>query len=131
MSTEIRVPQMGESVVEATVGRWAKREGDAVAVGETLVGLETEKVDTEVAADASGVLERILHREGETVHPGDVLGVIAEDGQAAMPAPPAAQQAPPDDARPAAAAGETSAPPGNTLPARLPRTAIEQPGLRA
>ncbi len=97
MAVEIRVPTLGESVVEATVGRWYKREGDPVAVGELLVGLETEKVNTEVSAEEAGVLERIEHREGETVHPGDVLGVIATTAtQPARPAPtePAAATAP-------------------------------------
>src|SRR5581483_7482680 len=76
VATEIRVPTFGESVVEATVGRWLKREGEAVAVGEPVVELETEKVNSEVAADESGILERILRREGETVQPGDVLALI-------------------------------------------------------
>jgi 2-oxoglutarate dehydrogenase E2 component (dihydrolipoamide succinyltransferase) len=78
MPWEIRVPLLGESVVEATVGRWLKQEGDPVAVGEPLVELETEKVNTEVPADEAGILERILRHEGETVRPGDVLGIITE-----------------------------------------------------
>jgi len=94
---EISVPMLGESVLEATVGRWLKEEGQPVTAGEVLVELETEKVNAEVAADRAGVLERIVHREGETVHPGDVLAVIREgDG----PAPPAG--AAPAEARPAA-----------------------------
>jgi 2-oxoglutarate dehydrogenase E2 component (dihydrolipoamide succinyltransferase) len=76
VATEIRVPEFGESVVEATVGRWLKGEGDAVAVGEPVVELETEKVNSEVAADESGVIERVLRQEGETVRPGDVLALI-------------------------------------------------------
>src|SRR5437868_15362735 len=77
MPVEVRVPAMGESVVEATIGRWLKQEGEPVTVGEALVELETDKVNTELPADDSGVLERILRREGETVKPGDVLGTIA------------------------------------------------------
>ncbi|MBI4493105.1 MAG: 2-oxoglutarate dehydrogenase complex dihydrolipoyllysine-residue succinyltransferase [Chloroflexi bacterium] len=97
MPAEIRVPPLGESIVEATVGRWLKREGEPVAVGEPVVVLETEKVSTEVAADEAGGLERILRREGETVRPGDVLGTIALRAAAAppAPAPPAARPAPP------------------------------------
>src|SRR5438876_10789251 len=85
MPVEVRVPQLGESVVEATVGSWLKREGDQVAAGEPLVQLETEKVNVEVAAERAGVLERIAHKEGDTVAPGDVLATLA-DGQAAPPA---------------------------------------------
>jgi len=76
MATEIKVPSLGESVVEATVGRWLKREGDPVKVGETLVELETDKVNLEVSADAAGTLEKITRREGETVSIGDVLGTL-------------------------------------------------------
>jgi len=76
MPIEVRVPVLGESVVEATVGAWLKREGEAVDAGESLVQLETEKVNVDVAADQAGVLGQISRREGETVHPGDVLAVI-------------------------------------------------------
>jgi 2-oxoglutarate dehydrogenase E2 component (dihydrolipoamide succinyltransferase) len=97
MSVEVRVPQLGESVVEATVGSWLKREGDQVAAGEPLVQLETEKVNVEVAAERAGVLERIAHQAGDTVAPGDVLATLAE-GQSAAPAssaPAADRQAAP------------------------------------
>ncbi|MDR7415050.1 MAG: 2-oxoglutarate dehydrogenase complex dihydrolipoyllysine-residue succinyltransferase [Armatimonadota bacterium] len=73
---ELVVPQMGESVLEATVARWLKREGERVEVGEAVVELETEKVNVEVGAEMAGVLARIVRREGETVRPGEVLGVI-------------------------------------------------------
>jgi 2-oxoglutarate dehydrogenase E2 component (dihydrolipoamide succinyltransferase) len=85
MPVDVRVPTLGESVVEATVGAWLKHEGDAVEAGETLVQLETEKVNVDVAADASGVLGKIQHQEGETVAPGDVLAVL--DDAAAAPSP--------------------------------------------
>src|SRR5262245_6473226 len=78
MPVEVRVPQLGESVVEATVGTWLKREGDRVAAGEALVQLETEKVNVEVAAERAGVLEQIAHPEGDTVAPGDVLAMLAD-----------------------------------------------------
>ncbi|MHB1417031.1 MAG: biotin/lipoyl-containing protein, partial [Chloroflexota bacterium] len=66
MAVEIRVPQLGESVVEATVGKWLKKQGDRVAQGEPVVELETEKVSVEVAAEASGVLASIDQEEGAT-----------------------------------------------------------------
>lgn len=78
MPIEIRVPMLAESVVEATVGRWLKREGERVSVGEPLVELETDKVNAEVPADEAGVLQQILRQEGEVVRPGDVLGVLLE-----------------------------------------------------
>ena len=89
MPTEIVVPALGESVFEATVGRWLKGEGEAVAAGEPVVELETEKVSAQVAAEEAGVLSRILHKEGDTVHPGDVLAVVEAGVPAARPAPAA------------------------------------------
>ena len=84
MATEIRVPNLGESIVEATVGQWFKQAGDAVAADEPLVELETDKVTVEVPAPASGVLAEIAVKSGDTVAVGAVLGTIG-DG-AAMPA---------------------------------------------
>ena len=78
MPTKIIVPELGESVVEATVGPWRKKQGDRVGVGDVLVELETEKVDLEVGAERGGVLARIERKEGEDVKIGDVLGVIEE-----------------------------------------------------
>jgi 2-oxoglutarate dehydrogenase E2 component (dihydrolipoamide succinyltransferase) len=83
MATEIRVPTLGESVVEATVGQWFKQAGDAVSVDEPLVELETDKVTVEVPAPASGVLADIAASAGDTVAVGALLGAIAEgDGNA-------------------------------------------------
>jgi 2-oxoglutarate dehydrogenase E2 component (dihydrolipoamide succinyltransferase) len=79
MTRKITVPQLGESVVEATVGEWHKQEGDPVAVGDILVELETDKVDVEVGAEAAGVLVSIQQQTGADVEIGDVLGEI-EDG---------------------------------------------------
>ena len=79
MAAEIKVPQLGESVVEATVGRWLKGEGDTVEVGDALVELETDKVNMEVPSTAEGTLQRIVKGEGETVGIGDVLAVVDED----------------------------------------------------
>src|SRR6202042_1120778 len=95
---EIRVPTLGESVTEATIGKWFKKAGDAVAVDEPLVELETDKVTIEVPAPAAGVLSDIAAKDGDTVAVGAVLGQIKE-GAGAAPAKaapqPAAQPTPP------------------------------------
>jgi 2-oxoglutarate dehydrogenase E2 component (dihydrolipoamide succinyltransferase) len=87
MPVEVRVPVLGESVVEATVGTWLKHQGDAVEAGEPLVQLETEKVNVDVSADQSGVLASVTADEGATVHPGDVLATIDESAAAPVVAP--------------------------------------------
>jgi 2-oxoglutarate dehydrogenase E2 component (dihydrolipoamide succinyltransferase) len=87
MATEIRVPTLGESVTEATVGQWFKKVGDQVAADEPLVELETDKVTLEVPAPAAGVIEAISVKDGETVGVGAVLGTIAANGAAAKTAP--------------------------------------------
>ncbi|HEU4660413.1 MAG TPA: 2-oxoglutarate dehydrogenase complex dihydrolipoyllysine-residue succinyltransferase [Pseudolabrys sp.] len=86
---EIRVPTLGESITEATVGKWFKHPGDAVAVDEPVVELETDKVTLEVPAPAAGVLSEVAVKEGETVAVGALLGQI-KDGAAAASAKPAA-----------------------------------------
>jgi 2-oxoglutarate dehydrogenase E2 component (dihydrolipoamide succinyltransferase) len=86
MATEIKVPTLGESVTEATVGQWYKKEGDAVARDEPLVELETDKVTIEVPAPVAGRLQSIAVRDGETVNVGALLGLLAE-GQAGTAAP--------------------------------------------
>ena len=86
MATEIRVPVLGESVVEATVGQWFKQPGDAVSADEPLVELETDKVTVEVPAPASGVLSEIVVQQGETVAVGALLGAISDGGGKAKPA---------------------------------------------
>jgi 2-oxoglutarate dehydrogenase E2 component (dihydrolipoamide succinyltransferase) len=78
MSSNIVVPEMGESIVDARIAKWLRQEGDAVSVGEPLVELETDKVDVEVAAPQSGVLASIVHKDGADVKIGDVLGTIEE-----------------------------------------------------
>jgi 2-oxoglutarate dehydrogenase E2 component (dihydrolipoamide succinyltransferase) len=83
MPAKIVVPELGESVLEATVGHWVKKEGDRVNVGEVLVSLETDKVDLEVGAERSGLLAKIERHEGEDVKIGDVLGVIEDAAVAA------------------------------------------------
>lgn len=81
MSIEIIVPEMGESVIEATVRSWLKKEGDYVEAGEALVELETDKVNLEVGAKAAGVLAKIQVGEGQDVKVGDVLGSINADAK--------------------------------------------------
>ena len=83
MAIDITVPQLGESIVEATVVQWFKQEGDPVTTGEPLLELETEKVTLEVNANDSGVLARIERAAGEDVRIGDLLGVLDESGEAA------------------------------------------------
>ncbi|MBN9558554.1 MAG: dihydrolipoamide succinyltransferase, partial [Alphaproteobacteria bacterium] len=78
MSIQITVPAMGESVTEATVARWLKKEGEAVARDEPVVELETDKVSVEVPAPADGAIESISVKEGDTVSVGTILGAIAE-----------------------------------------------------
>jgi 2-oxoglutarate dehydrogenase E2 component (dihydrolipoamide succinyltransferase) len=79
MTANILVPEVGESIVDARVARWLKKAGDSVSAGEPLVELETDKVDVEVAAPKSGVLQSIAHADGADVKIGDVLGVIETD----------------------------------------------------
>ncbi|HEY7035212.1 MAG TPA: 2-oxoglutarate dehydrogenase complex dihydrolipoyllysine-residue succinyltransferase [Thermomicrobiales bacterium] len=78
MPVEIRVPPLGESLVDAVVGQWLKSEGDSVSRGETLVELETDKVNLDVAASEDGVLSRIDKREGDVVTVGEILGIVGE-----------------------------------------------------
>ena len=95
MATEIIVPTLGESVTEATVAKWFKAEGDAVAVDEPILELETDKVTLEVNASTAGTLSEIAAKEGENVEVGALLGMIGEGGAApAKKAEAAAQEAP-------------------------------------
>ncbi len=101
----VKVPQLSESVSEATVLSWHKQEGDAVAVDEVLVEIETDKVVMEVPSPAAGVVGRILHQTGDVVHSDEELCTIAEKAAAAAPAAAAQAQAPAQEsAAPAAAA---------------------------
>ncbi|MFL5196750.1 MAG: 2-oxoglutarate dehydrogenase complex dihydrolipoyllysine-residue succinyltransferase [Microvirga sp.] len=104
MATDIRVPTLGESVTEATIGRWFKKPGEPVKADEPLVELETDKVTLEVNAPTAGVLGDIVAKDGATVAPGAVLGSIVEgDGSGAKPAAPPKASAPPSaPAKPAA-----------------------------
>jgi 2-oxoglutarate dehydrogenase E2 component (dihydrolipoamide succinyltransferase) len=114
MPVDITVPQLGESIVEATVGHWLKGEGDAVTAGEPVVELETEKVNMEVAAPAAGALQGIRRREGDTVGIGDVLATVAEgaeaESQPASASAPSAEREVAVARHPSTAAQATAAP---------------------
>jgi 2-oxoglutarate dehydrogenase E2 component (dihydrolipoamide succinyltransferase) len=113
--TEIRVPTLGESVTEATIGRWFKKAGDAVAVDEPLVELETDKVTIEVPAPSAGTLGEIIAKDGETVAVGALLGEINEGAGGAAAKPAAAP------AKAAAAAAAPAPPPAAAAPAAAPK----------
>src|SRR3954466_9967648 len=108
--TSIKVPPLGESIVEATVSRWLKNEGDAVAPGETLVELETDKITVEVPAMSGGVLTKRAHAEGDIVKVDDLLAELDESGAGAAPAAPAATVAAPAAAPAPAAKAPEAAP---------------------
>jgi 2-oxoglutarate dehydrogenase E2 component (dihydrolipoamide succinyltransferase) len=121
--TEIRVPTLGESVTEATIGKWFKQAGDAVAVDEPLVELETDKVTIEVPAPAAGILSDIAAKDGETVAVGAVLGQI-KDGAGAVPAGRPDQKtesAKPIDAGPEQPKPRPATAPASTKPANAPQ----------
>src|SRR5438477_5523326 len=120
--TEIRVPTLGESVTEATIGRWFKKAGDAVAVDEPLVELETDKVTIEVPAPSAGVLGEIAAKDGDTVAVGALLGMIT-DGAAAPAAKPAA-------AAPAKPAAAPAPAPAAAAPKAVPADAPLAPSVR-
>ncbi len=106
MATEVKVPTLGESVTEATVGTWLKKPGEAVAVDEPIVSLETDKVAVDVPSPVAGTLGDIVAKEGDTVNVGALLATVNE-GAAAAAAPAAAPAAKAEAAAPAPA---TSAP---------------------
>lgn len=116
VSTNVVVPELGESVVEARVAKWLRKEGDRVAAGEPLVELETEKIDLEVSADSPGVLASIKHGEGADVKVGEVLAVL-EPASAGADSPASFGAA-----SPAAAAGRAESPAssGEARPAEAP-----------
>src|SRR4051794_19081371 len=118
--SNIVVPELGESVVEARVARWLKKEGDRVELGEPVVELETEKIDLEVNADRSGVTASIKRQEGEDVKIGELLAVL-EEGAASAPAAAGGDgsrtlEAPAGAAPPAAAAAAEEPPPTPPTP---------------
>src|SRR5438876_7396495 len=108
---DIRVPALGESVTEATIGKWFKKPGEAVAVDEPLVELETDKVTIEVPAPAAGVLGDIAAKDGDTVAVGAVLGQIKEGAAPAAKAAPAASSPAPSRPQPASPQAAPKPPP--------------------
>jgi 2-oxoglutarate dehydrogenase E2 component (dihydrolipoamide succinyltransferase) len=116
MAVEIRVPPLGESLVDAVVGTWLKQEGDSVNRGDSLVELETDKVNLDVTAEEDGVLARIERREGEVVTVGEVLGLVSGSNGASPPA-----------AEPATAASATVPEPAPTPAAETPPIAAPAP----
>jgi 2-oxoglutarate dehydrogenase E2 component (dihydrolipoamide succinyltransferase) len=120
MPVEIRVPPLGESVVEATVGRWSKKEGDSVRKDEVLVELETDKITVEVAAPADGTMGSVRKNEGDTVGVNEVLAVM--EAGAAAPAAQAGAAAPAQAEAQAGAAAPAAAPAASTATAEAPAT---------
>jgi 2-oxoglutarate dehydrogenase E2 component (dihydrolipoamide succinyltransferase) len=133
----IVVPEMGESIVDARIARWFKKEGEPVAVGEPLVELETDKIDIEVSAPQNGILQTIAHGEGADVKIGDVLGSVSDAPQTgAVSAKPTEQAAPasladrsgPSAAAKVAPAPSSAAPTAAVTPAAAaPRAAAAAP----
>ena len=128
MAVEIKVPEMGESVAEATVVRWLKAAGEAVAAGEPLVELETDKVNLEVPSPVAGVLEAQRQGEGATVAVGDLLATVTEGASAPQPASPPPPPAPAATAKSAAAEPAAASPPAPpAAPSVPPEPALPPP----
>ncbi|TYP79582.1 2-oxoglutarate dehydrogenase complex dihydrolipoyllysine-residue succinyltransferase [Paenibacillus methanolicus] len=120
--SEIKVPEMGESITEGTIAKWIAKVGDKVNQGDVLVELETDKVNLEISAEESGVLAEIINQEGETVAVGSIIGRIGEAAAGGAPAPAA-------QAAPAPAAAESAAAPvavAAAAPAAAPAAASNE-----
>ena len=127
-AVDIKVPSVGESVTEATIGKWTKKAGDPVRKDEVLVELETDKVSLEVVSPADGTLAEIKFAEGDTVTPNAVLGVVSE-GAAAPAAPKAA--APKAEAAAEAPKAEAAPAPTAAPPAASGGSVADQRGCRS
>src|SRR5437762_2306192 len=134
-AVDVVMPQMGVSVSEGTITRWAKQVGDSVEADETLLEISTDKVDTEVPSPASGVVTEILVQEGETVEVGTVLARIGGEAggsvPAAVPEPAAAAPEPVAEAPAAPAAPPAPAPVAAEPPAPAPEVAAPAPAAPA
>jgi len=126
MATQVKMPQLGETVVEGTITRWLKREGESVGMDEPLVEVSTDKVDSEIPSPVSGTVSRIHAGEGETVTVGSVIAEIAGAGEAA---PPAAAPPPPEKEKTPTPAPEPSEAPA-PAPAAAERPAAASPPPR-
>jgi len=118
MATEVKVPTLGESVTEATVGQWLKKPGEAVKADEPIVSLETDKVAVDVPSPVGGVLGDIVAKEGDTVNVGALLAYVNEGGAAAAAAPPA----------PAAKAEAAAPAPAASAPVSAPAAGDDEGG---
>lgn len=125
--SEIRVPTLGESIIEATISKWLKQEGDTVAVGEPLVELETDKVNLEIASEQEGVLSSIVKSEGETVAIGDVLAIVGQQAASAPAARDSGQTQPAARAQPQQSNGNGQARAAGAAHTEQPRSAQKQP----
>src|SRR5262249_40990428 len=136
MAVEITVPQLGESVIEAVVSKWNKKEGEAAKVDEPLVVLETDKVTVDVPSPVAGRLTQIARKEGDKVKVGDVLGSItpgpvSASAEAPASAPPKAAPAPIPTPAPSPAAAPPAAPPAAAPPPARLREVTSTAGRRA
>jgi 2-oxoglutarate dehydrogenase E2 component (dihydrolipoamide succinyltransferase) len=130
MATEIRVPTLGESVTEATIGRWFKKAGEAVAADEPLVELETDKVTVEVPAPVGGVLSEIKAKDGDTVAVGALLGSIAEGAGGGKAVPKAAPAKAAVEATKPAASAPAKPAAAQPLPEKVSGDAPQPPAVR-
>lgn len=141
MAIEVKVPDLGEGVEDATISRWRVAEGDTVRAGDVLLELATDKVDTEVPAPADGTVLKILRTEGELVAVGEVLAILGEPGEevpepkagepaVTEPAAEAPTQAPPRGDTSAPPSGATAAPPSGEVKATpVARRMAEEEGV--
>ncbi|MBL8447500.1 MAG: 2-oxoglutarate dehydrogenase complex dihydrolipoyllysine-residue succinyltransferase [Zoogloeaceae bacterium] len=129
MLIEVKVPQLSESVSEATLVSWHKKEGDSVSRDENLIDIETDKVVLETPAPADGVLVKIIKANGDTVTSGELLAQIDTEGKAAAAGPAAAPAPAPAAAAPAAPAAAASAPAGTASPSA--RKILDEKGVAA
>jgi 2-oxoglutarate dehydrogenase E2 component (dihydrolipoamide succinyltransferase) len=129
MATDIVMPQMGESIVEGTITKWLKKPGDKIQRDEPLFEISTDKVDAEIPAPASGVLQEIKVAEGTTVQVNTVVGTISSDGEgAAVKSAPAAEKKPVPSAAPAKAQPPAPAPQPDGTPAAAPSAPAARTG---
>lgn len=107
---ELIMPKMGESIMEATILKWLKKEGDTVEVDETILEIATDKVDSEVPSPVSGTIAKILYPENEVVEIGKPIAIIATEGEEVTPAASPAVQTPAAPAQNGSSNGQTAAP---------------------